>query len=190
MNKTSQSGEREQLLQRALDHIVRHGSNDLSLRAVADQIGTSHRMLIYYFGSASAFWQALFQRLRHDQMLAFTQHARAQPRPRLMDVWAELSAPRNQSLFRLMFQVYSTALSKPEQHPDFLHDIVDVWIDKIAQGLQDEHGLAAAPARRHARLRLAVIRGLMLDLLTTADLQGTTEAMALFARSAEGAPHG
>lgn len=183
MTKPRQAGERDQLLQRALEHLVQHGLADLSLRSLADQIGTSHRMLIYHFGSASQFWQAVFGRLRREQMQAFTDEALRQPRPGLMDIWAELSAPRNQSLFRLMFTIYGTALSKPAEHPEFLQEIVDLWIDRIAESLMTERQLTPTQARTGARLHLAVIRGLMLDLLTTGDLEGTTEAMALFTRS-------
>lgn len=188
MKASRQTIEREQLLQRALDHLVQHGSNDLSLRTLAEQIGTSHRMLIYYFGSGTQFWQAVFQRLRRDQMQALSPWTHGPSRPGLMDVWAELSTPRNQSLFRLLFQVYGTALGQPAQHPDFLHEIVNQWIDMIAEVLRAEHQVAPAAARTQARLYLAVMRGLMLDLLTTADLEGTTEAMARFVRSIEPPP--
>lgn len=185
---SSQTEEREQLLRRALDFIVQQGSHDLSLRALAQQIGTSHRMLIYHFGSATDFWHALFQRLRREQMRALAHRVEGPQRIGLMDIWAELSTPHHQSLFRLMFQVYGTALGHPDQHQDFLQEIVNLWIDKIAEGLVRDHQLPPAEARTWARLRLAVIRGLLLDLLTTGDLQGTTAAMALFAQHTEASP--
>ena len=39
------------LLGRAIGHFAEHGVGDTSLRALAEAIGTSHRMLIYHFGS-------------------------------------------------------------------------------------------------------------------------------------------
>ena len=42
---------RERLLAAAAEHIAAHGSSDLTLRGLAADIGTSHRMLIYHFGS-------------------------------------------------------------------------------------------------------------------------------------------
>ena len=39
------------LLAAAMEYVAEHGVGDLSLRAIAAAIGTSHRMLIYHFGS-------------------------------------------------------------------------------------------------------------------------------------------
>ncbi|MBP2473978.1 hypothetical protein JOF53_002850 [Crossiella equi] len=46
-------------------------------------------------------------------------------------------------------------------------------------------GLPEGEARAHARLGVAVTRGLLLDLLATGDLDAVTEAMAAFLRAAE-----
>ena len=45
------SAAREQLLAAVVGYVATHGFSDLSLREVAAAIGTSHRMLIYHFGS-------------------------------------------------------------------------------------------------------------------------------------------
>src|ERR1700755_2593046 len=42
---------RERLLAAAMEHVAEHGVGDLSLRGLAAALGTSHRMLIYHFGS-------------------------------------------------------------------------------------------------------------------------------------------
>lgn len=42
---------REQLLQAVIDHLAEHCVTSQSLRGTATSIGTSHRMLIYHFGS-------------------------------------------------------------------------------------------------------------------------------------------
>ena len=42
---------RQRLLDLAIDHFGRNGIGDTSLRGIAEAIGTSHRMLIYHFGS-------------------------------------------------------------------------------------------------------------------------------------------
>ena len=48
------SGARERLLAAAMDHVAEHGVGDLSLRSLAAALGTSHRMLIYHFGTRDA----------------------------------------------------------------------------------------------------------------------------------------
>ncbi len=47
---TSQSP-KELLLSAVIEHFTRHGVDDQSLRHIAAGVGTSHRMLIYHFGS-------------------------------------------------------------------------------------------------------------------------------------------
>ena len=44
---------RRQLLEHAVGYLTDHGIGDISLRELAAALGTSHRMLIYHFGSIS-----------------------------------------------------------------------------------------------------------------------------------------
>src|SRR5579871_5379879 len=45
------SAARAALLDAVIDHLATHGVGDLSLRPLAEGVGTSHRMLLYHFGS-------------------------------------------------------------------------------------------------------------------------------------------
>ena len=45
------SDERDRLLAATVEHATAHGISELSLRQLAAALGTSHRMLVYYFGS-------------------------------------------------------------------------------------------------------------------------------------------
>jgi hypothetical protein len=49
-------------------------------------------------------------------------------------------------------------------------------------------GVAPADARDRARLNLAVVRGLLLDLLATGDRAGAERAMELYLRQSAEAP--
>src|SRR5262249_30023814 len=42
---------RERLLAAAVDYVAAHGIGEVSLRQLAAALGTSHRMLVYHFGS-------------------------------------------------------------------------------------------------------------------------------------------
>jgi AcrR family transcriptional regulator len=55
---------RAELLGEILDHIVEHGVGDLFLRSMADAIRTSHRMLLYYFGSKEELIRQLYGAFR------------------------------------------------------------------------------------------------------------------------------
>ncbi|MGH6646839.1 TetR/AcrR family transcriptional regulator [Aquabacterium sp.] len=177
--------EAQRLLDGAIAHVLQHGYQDVSLRAMAEQLGTSHRMLIYYFGSADGFWQALLARLRRTQIDKLAQKSLQKQMPSIEEVWADLTSPPRLPLFRLMFQIYGKALGEPDRHQVFLRQVVGQWLESLTQSLIAQHELPPAQARAQARLRLAVMRGLLLDLLTTGDLKGTTQALRLFARSVD-----
>src|SRR3954453_4161796 len=56
------ANQREELLERATDHVLAHGLIGLSLRPVAAAVGTSDRMLIYHFTSRDALVSAVVAR--------------------------------------------------------------------------------------------------------------------------------
>lgn len=174
--------EKDRLLTLAAQHVWTHGYQTISFRAMAEHIGTSHRMLSYYFGSSEAFWEALLSKLRSQQqarLLASSQMASGLPS--LQDVWRLLTTDEQLSVFRITFQLYGKALAEPERYRSFLDEVVNSWVDRIAAGLVVDKGCTPDAARIEARLRLAVIRGLILDVLTTNDLPSATQALMQFA---------
>ena len=50
---------RDDLLRRAVEHFAVHGIGDTSLRSLAAGIDTSHRMLLYHFGSREGLLSAV-----------------------------------------------------------------------------------------------------------------------------------
>src|SRR6476659_3933702 len=61
---------RERLLEAAIDYVVGHGLTDLSLRKLAAELGTSHRMLIHHFGSREGLWVAIVREVEARQIAA------------------------------------------------------------------------------------------------------------------------
>src|SRR6478609_4110414 len=64
---------RDRLLAAAVDHILEHGLGDLSLRELATAIGTSHRMLIYHFGSKEELIVAVIQTVEEMQRSTYAE---------------------------------------------------------------------------------------------------------------------
>ena len=182
---TSQA--RERLLAAAVGHALEHGIADLSLRQIAAAIGTSHRMLIYHFGS------------REGLLVAVTQAVEEQQRAALLDSgvglrdarrsWERLSDPQMWPQERLFFELYAYALRGRPGTEGFLDGIVESWVGPVAAALV-EAGADERTARADARLAVAVVRGLLLDLLATGDRAGVTEAYERFLQhvSATAAP--
>ena len=169
---------RERLLAAAVDHALDTGIADLSLRQLAAAIGTSHRMLIYHFGSREGLLAAVTQAVEDQQRAALLEsgtttahHARQS--------WQRLSDPQLWPQERLFFELYAYALRGRPGTEGFLDGIVESWVAPVAAALV-EAGADEATARADARLGVAVVRGLLLDLLATGDRAGVDEAYERF----------
>ncbi|MFF5960237.1 TetR/AcrR family transcriptional regulator [Streptomyces luteogriseus] len=180
----AQGDRRAQLLDAAVDHVAAHGIADLSLRGLGAAIGVSHRMLIHYFGSKE---QLLVEIVRASERRQRDVLSRLQLEPGLAPVdvarllWKQLTDPRLAGQERLFFEICGHALrGRPEAVP-VLEGLVTDWLEPLVAA---EVGAGAGPAtaRNRARLGLATVRGLLLDLLATGDRAGVDSAMEEFLR--------
>lgn len=174
---------KEELIQRAAGYVLEHGLLDGSIREIAKNIGTSHRMINYHFGSSEGFWEALVNEIRRVEIERSRQYFAAHGNSPLMTVsrgWAYFSTPEYQQIFKLIFELYVKTLRAPQEHEAFAHTFVDHWITLLSERLAGDFQLASEEAQGFARLRLACIRGLMLDLLLTQEREGIARAVALY----------
>ena len=169
--RTSQA--RERLLAAAVHQALESGIADLSLRQLAAAIGTSHRMLIYHFGSREGLLVAVAQAVEEQQRAALMESGLTPEDARRS--WERLSDPALWPQERLFFELYAYALLGRPGTEGFLDGIVESWVAPVAEALV-KAGADEQTARADARLGLAVVRGLLLDLLATGDRAGVTEA--------------
>jgi AcrR family transcriptional regulator len=176
---------REQLLEAALDHVAAHGMTQLSLRSLAAELGTSHRMLIHHFGSKDGLWVAIVQEVERRQIAALADLI-VDPGLDLADIlrerWRTVSDPSLWPNERLFFEVYVRALHDVPGTEGFLDDVVEAWLTPAAEAAQ-AFGVSDDEARAVARLGVAVTRGLLLDLLATGDRAGVDAAMEAWIQS-------
>lgn len=168
---TSQA--RERLLAAAVEQATRGGITDLSMRELAATIGTSHRMLLYHFGSREGLLTAICDEVNRSLRAAITGWDDLSADAR--QLWQDLTDPAAWPIERLYFELYAHALLGRPGTEGFLDTAVEPWITASA-GLLVRAGADQAWARAEARLGLAVARGLLLDLLATGDRAGVTEA--------------
>ncbi len=168
---------RERLLAAAVGHALSAGIADLSLRELAAAIGTSHRMLIYHFGSREGLLVAVAQAVEEAERAALLDSLTAAGDP--WRSWERLSDPKLWPQERLFFELYSHALLGRPGTAGFLDRIVESWVTPIADALV-QGGADQSTARADARLGVAVVRGLLLDLLATSDREGVNEAYKRF----------
>jgi AcrR family transcriptional regulator len=171
----AESQARERLLDAAVEHALEAGIADLSLRELATAIGTSHRMLIYHFGSREGLLVAVAQAVEEMQRATvFGSGAGVSPSD-ARAFWKRISSPKMWPQERLFFELYVHALLGRPGTEGFLDDDIESWIAPIVQAAV-EAGVDERAARADARLSVAVVRGLLLDLLATGDRKGVTEA--------------
>jgi AcrR family transcriptional regulator len=172
---------RQRLLDAAVAHALAHGVGDLSLRELAAAIGTSHRMLIYHFGSKEGLFAEIIRAVEAAQRQLFGDFADAGLS--LHDVarayWRQVSDPSMWPQERLFFELYGQALQGRPGTVELLDGIVESWIEPMA-AYATARGAPEATARVDARLNVAVVRGLLLDLLATGDRAAVDAAFELY----------
>ncbi|HEY7075726.1 MAG TPA: TetR/AcrR family transcriptional regulator [Solirubrobacteraceae bacterium] len=170
---------RQRLLDAAIAYVAGHGLTDLSLRRLAEELGTSHRMLIHHFGSKQGLWVAIVREVEARQIAAV---ADLEPDPgisvgdAMRAWWRHISDASLWPNERLFFELYGQGLHGREPAAEMLDGIVDSWLEPSAR-LAVRLGMAPEHALPFARLGIAVTRGLLLDLLATGDREAVDAAM-------------
>jgi AcrR family transcriptional regulator len=175
-------GPREKLLEAAIDYVAHNGITDLSLRQLAAALGTSHRMLIHHFGSKEGLWVAIVHEVERRQrtLLADLVPTADVPVPEAMRAWwRHISDPSLWPNERLFYELYGQAIQGRPHTVEMLNGIVDDWLEPAAE-INMAYGLSREDARAHARLGIAVTRGLLLDLVATREVEAVNAAMEAF----------
>jgi AcrR family transcriptional regulator len=158
----------ERLLDDVVAYLTRHGLAELSLRPLARAVGSSPRVLLYYFGSKDRLVMRVLAELRRRQWADIELLPSGRLAEDLRAVWQQLAAPDSVRRFRLFFEAFGIAMRKPRAYRQFLHAVVEDWLDMIADPLV-ESGASAESARATATIVVAGMRGYMLDLCATGD---------------------
>lgn len=137
-------------------------------------------MLLHYFGSKEALIAAVMAQVQVRLQAAFQELAAnrgtADRDTVLQDFWKILAARPNQPALRLLFEVQMLALQNPKRYRRYLTRSSATWRELIERALPSKQKSAAK-----ATLYTAVIDGLLLELLSTGDLERTSRALTLFA---------
>ncbi|MFI5890966.1 TetR/AcrR family transcriptional regulator [Actinoplanes sp. NPDC051513] len=167
---------REALLAKVMATAAKDGLADRSLREIAASAGTSHRMLIYHFGSREGLLAAIVEAMEAQQRAAMTAMTGETPAEVMTALWEQVSSPELRPFVRLFFEVFALATRSSFALPDGL---TAPW---LTDGAAVAGRLGAEPDRAALRLGVAVSRGLLLDLLAGAPQEEVDEAYALFVR--------
>jgi AcrR family transcriptional regulator len=174
-------GRRDEFLGKIVNDLLTHGAADLSLRPLAERVGTSARLLMYHFDSKEQLVAAALAEVRRH--IGASLHARAsEVRPETLRelvgmVWDWATEAPNQRYFRLLFEVDGLAmfdrLSFSEEVRRANSAVWITLIDGAASRLTQGGDLFSA----HSTLILGTFTGLLQDFLSTGDRPRTTQAL-------------
>jgi len=184
---------REAIREAAAAYLLRNGLAGMSLRPMAQAIGTSARLLIYHFGTREGLLidvMGLIRRRARQDVEAMLRGASPDPdlAVLLRSFWRWCTAATNRPYLRLLFEVHGLALQNPKQYGAYLEGAVSHWIELLSSALAPALG---REAKATATLMVGAIDGLLMDYLSTGDLRRTSRAVDLLARalSSRGSRH-
>ena len=130
-------------------------------------------MLLYHFGSRGGLLAAVVGEIERDERAAAaaTGATATSSTDALRKGWQRLRAPRHAGEERLFYELAAMAMQGVPGTEQFRIDFVEPW---LAAG--DESGTD----RVQMRLDVAVIRGLLLDLLVTGDRKAADAAFECY----------
>lgn len=173
---------RDRLLDAAIDHFGRNGIGDTSLRGIAEAAGTSHRMLIYHFGSREGLLAEVTREVEVRQRAAMTTTYDLDLPP--LEAAAKYWENTVEATLRygpLFFELAAHAMQGKEHATALREELIASWLPSIT-ALCLALGLPEDQAETHARLALGAARGLLLDLLVSGERAQVARAADLLTR--------
>ena len=171
----------DRILHAAIDYFATHGTGEISMRGLAARLGTSHRMLNYYFGSREGLLTAVVEAVEAEQRSLLSQIPvtdGTDPRDQLTRFWNQVTA--SALIYAPLFFELSADAMRGLPHAEPLREVlITPWLEILERHLL-AWGYDSAQAAAHARIGLAVARGLLFDLLVTGDQEGVAAAMQAF----------
>ncbi|MER5384932.1 TetR/AcrR family transcriptional regulator [Streptomyces sp. NPDC002688] len=176
MPRPPDQAKRRDLIDRVRAYMVRHGLADLSLRPLARALGTSDRMLLYYFGSKErmvAEALALDERrplLRARSLLgpAGSVQDPAGLRRFMEETWEQFSAPGLRAALPLYLEIMTVGLRHPDRYGPVMRDVLSEWTGLLTSAFRDL-GMTEDRARTEATVLVDATFGLLVASLAVDD---------------------
>lgn len=175
---------REELLSRVVAHLTEQGVGDTSLRTLAAHVGTSHRMLIYHFGSREGLLTAAMENAwasRAEDLAALLAETR-DPLGATRVLWHRLAD--ESSIWGPLFFECAAAAMQGRAWASRLHEWGAAWNQVLTEAFR-RAGYQPALAARTTRTALALARGALFELCLTGDRIAADEIIETFLTTAE-----
>lgn len=130
-------------------------------------------MLLHHFGSRDELLLTIVDEVERRQMATLPDTA-TEPAEAMAAMWADVRRPELRPFERLFFECYARGAQGEQPFTRMVPGAVESWLTEA--DVKTDH--TADPA--FVRLGLAVIRGLLLDLVATDDDEGVDAAAQAF----------
>ena len=173
------SAPRDELLARCVTWFAANGVGDTSLRALAAGVGTSHRMLLYHFGSREGLLAAVVETVeqRERDLLRRLLRDVDDPYAAGLAFWEHV-ADAAATFAPLYFELAGHAMQGQPWAAGLRSWLASGWTEALTD-LWVRLGRPAGEASELARVNLAAVRGLLFDLALTGDRAVADEGMRL-----------
>ena len=172
---------KDQLLEKLIAYLAKHGIADLSLRPMAAAAGTSARLLIFHFGSKERLLVQVLGEMQARLQRSFTAMAQGERKgPLIRTFWDWAIAAPNYDMLRLLYQLHMLAAQRPKVYGRYLKRNAMNWVELIQAAVPE-------PQRDPAFVTLlgAVFDGLFLELMGSGDRRRCTDALEVFIKMAQ-----
>ena len=161
---------RSKLLERIMEETAANGLADRSLRDVATAVGSSHRMILFHFGSRAGLVSAIVETVEATQrqlLEELVDHV-ADPSELVLALWEQVSSAELRPFVRLFFECVALTGGK---------GLTDPWLE-VADVVADKLGITVDES--DLRMGVALTRGLLIDVLATGDTSQATRSLERF----------
>ncbi|HWM75846.1 MAG TPA: TetR family transcriptional regulator [Nocardioides sp.] len=168
---------REDLLSRAVVWFTANGIGETSLRSLGAALGSSHRMLIYHFGSREGLVTAVVEYVERRERDLLTELVAAgdDPYEAGWRFWSQV-ADTAATFAPLYFELAGHAMQERPHAEALRRWLAEGWNDALAE-LFVRAGHQPDRSADLARMSLAMARGLLFDVAITGDRAAADRAM-------------
>jgi AcrR family transcriptional regulator len=168
MPRPPDPAKRRDLLDRVREYVLHNGLADLSLRPLARALGTSDRMLLYYFGTKERMVAEALAVYEHRPLLRARKLMRAMGPPAdpadlrrfAEEMWRQFGEPDVRAVLPLYLEMMSAGVLHPDRYGPVMRDMITEWTD-LYTGVFRDVGMDPDRARTQATLLTDASFGLL-----------------------------